>query len=613
MAKNGKTGYQPDHGKNRRQQTDVQVDFPGKKSVRATGGWEQYRQVEAPGEPRGSKPTAAPPSGARTGKQQKTAGGKTRKRHTVGWVLLFAALLLALYAVWIFFLAPEPLAETPVGQAVAGLVQRNDKGEAIRAARETEKNEKPFALLRETPDLPPMVSPSAINLLVMARDVEANLYDTLLIVSMNPEDGAVRLVNIPRDLFVDYSEEAISRISKKISGINDKPALRKINAAHKLGKLIGYREDNPRFGSPDYDFTADLIEEMFSLSIDDFVFIHHESFRKLVDEFGGVTVDVARGMRYNDPLQGLHIDLAPGSQLLDGAAAEGFVRFRKGRDENGKFYEIGDVGRKENQNLFVKAFMDQHLTLGNLNRIIDLANRYTEFVETSVVGQKKVVQYTQVAKSLIAESFDITSIVVAAEYRKVLGASQLVLGEGLSGTPAGPAPKPVAPKPADGAPKPADEVSEPAPGAEAGETPEGDTPADGSADPATDGDTAVPDNGALPDDGASLEDGGSPEDGASLEDGVLPEDGASLEEGASSEGEGVPEDGTSSENGALPVDGQPDAPADGGSAEENPPLPETDAGEPEDAGIATAEQTDAVDNSATVKPGVGAENEVQSL
>jgi anionic cell wall polymer biosynthesis LytR-Cps2A-Psr (LCP) family protein len=47
---------------------------------------------------------------------------------------------------------------------------------------------------------------------------------------------------------------------------------------------------------------------MFSLSIDDFVFIHHESFRKLVDEFGGVTVDVARGMRYNDPLQGLHID-----------------------------------------------------------------------------------------------------------------------------------------------------------------------------------------------------------------------------------------------------------------------------------------------------------------
>jgi hypothetical protein len=75
--------------------------------------------------------------------------------------------------------------------------------------------------------------------------------------------------------------------------------------------------------------------------------------------------------------------------------------------------------------------MDQHLTLGNLNRIIDLANRYTEFVETSVVGQKKVVQYTQVAKSLIAESFDITSIVVAAEYRKVHGRVATGIGRRL--------------------------------------------------------------------------------------------------------------------------------------------------------------------------------------
>ena len=352
-------------------------------------------------------------------------------------ILLGLLVLALLYGIWRFFLAPEPGVETPVGQAVTGLLQRNDKGAAIRQERVHEKDKKPFPLLRENPNLAPLVSPSAINLLVVGRDVEANLYDTLLIVSMNPEDGAVRLVNIPRDLFVDYSDEAVARISKKIKGINQSAALRKINAAHKLGKLIGYREDNSRFGSPDYDFTADLLEEMLGLSIDDFVFIHHESFRQIVDEFDGVEMDVARGMRYNDPIQKLKINLAPGLQVLNGLDAEGFVRFRKGYDENGKYYEIGDLGRKENQNLFVQAFMKQHLTIGNLNRIVGLANRYTEFVETSVVGQTKVTQYTQIAKSLIAESFQTASVTLETDYQTVLGASHLVLGKGIANPPKG--------------------------------------------------------------------------------------------------------------------------------------------------------------------------------
>lgn len=420
----------------------------------------------------------------------------------IGFGLLALALLLVLFGVWKFFLAPEPGMETPVGQAVTSLLQKNDKGQAIRALREREKNEKPFPLLREKPDMPPLVSPSAINLLIMARDVEANLYDTLLVVSMNPEDGAVRLINVPRDLFVDYSEEAVSRISRKISGINESAALRKINAAHKLGKLIGYREENPRFHSPDYDFTADLLEELLGLSIDDVVFIHHESFRKIVDEFGGVEVEIARGMRYSDPVQKLRINLQPGVQVLNGEDAEGFVRFRKGTDQNGKYYEIGDLGRKENQNAFVKAFMDQHLTLGNVNRIVSLTNRYTEFVETSVVGQVKISQYTQLAKSLIAAKFNIVPITLQTGYQKVLGTSHLVLGNGMENPPkgGGTSKKPVkaetepdvAADAPDGSDTPAQEV-------DADPLPEGETGPDASGDSAaSETGEMLPDNGEAP-------------------------------------------------------------------------------------------------------------------
>ncbi len=235
MAKSGKTGNHPESGKNRRQQTDVQVDFPGKKSVRATGGWEQYRQVEAP-ESLGKQADRSAAVG-RTHRQAAKDGGRKNAQAAHRWMgVAFCRTPAGIVCRLDFFPRAGASCGNPGGAGGGRLVQRNDKGEAIRAARETEKNEKPFALLRETPDLPPMVSPSAINLLVMARDVEANLYDTLLIVSMNPEDGAVRLVNIPRDLFVDYSEEAVSRISKKISGINDKPALRKINAAAQAWK-----------------------------------------------------------------------------------------------------------------------------------------------------------------------------------------------------------------------------------------------------------------------------------------------------------------------------------------------------------------------------------------
>ena len=364
-----------------------------------------------------------PPSGG--------PGAKKKKNHRV---LLIVGIVLALalaYGLYRYFWAPEPIAKTAVGQAVAGLFSPDDKGEAIRANRDHEANIKPFPLLAAKPDIGPIVSPSAINILVIARDVEANLFDTLLIVSMDQDTGKVRLINIPRDLYVDYSPKAVSLIKPHLSNINSDPALRKINAAHKLGKIIKYRVDNSRFGTPDYDFTADLIEEMFSLSIDDFIFVKPESFRNIVDEFGGVRVDVPYSMRYSDPTQNLEIDLQAGEQLLDGYNAEGFVRFRKGYNSKGKWFEIGDLGRKENQNLFVKAFMEQQLTLGRMGKIMDLANHYTEYMETSIIGDQKVGDYAQIGKNLIQAKFTIESVTLETKYQKINGHEQFVLGGGI--------------------------------------------------------------------------------------------------------------------------------------------------------------------------------------
>ena len=484
---------------------------PEKTGIPAVSGWNRFRRSANP-EIELIPMEVGPAS---VGKRQKS---RPKHLHFILPLITIAAFLLFVYGMWRFFWSPEPIAKTVVAQAVVGLLSPDDKGEAIRAIRVKETDIKPFPLLAAKPDVGSVVSPTAINLLVMARDVEANLYDTLMVVSLDPDNGRIHLLNIPRDLYVDYSPEAVALIRKRLPNINSDPGLRKINAAHKLGKLIKYREGSSRFGSPDYDFTADLIEEMFSLSIDDFVYIYPESFKKIVDEFGGVRLDVPYSMRYSDPTQDLKIDLQAGQQLLDGFNAEGFVRFRKGYNSSGKWFEIGDLGRKENQNIFVKAFMEQNLTLGKMGKIISLANRYTEFMETSLTGATKIGDYAQFGTSLIAKKFVTEPVILETRYQKIFGHEQFVLGSGVKnaksvaeagtgGSGAGQsAPSDV--KPAKATPKPANATTEggvkvpdpaaspsPSPAASESASPEALASPDASANPGT---TASPGPSVIP-------------------------------------------------------------------------------------------------------------------
>jgi anionic cell wall polymer biosynthesis LytR-Cps2A-Psr (LCP) family protein len=73
--------------------------------------------------------------------------------------------------------------------------------------------------------------------------------------------------------------------------------------------------------------------------------------RHIVDLIGGVSLTVEKRMTYVDHKQGLFIDLYPGPQVLDGAHAEQYVRFRADRDS--------DIGRIHRQQHFLRAALDE--------------------------------------------------------------------------------------------------------------------------------------------------------------------------------------------------------------------------------------------------------------
>jgi LCP family protein required for cell wall assembly len=125
------------------------------------------------------------------------------------------------------------------------------------------------------------------------RGLDGNLTDTILHVSVVGDE--VTLIAIPRDLYLDAWQT-------------------RINAMYAYQGAEGLRR---------------TVEELLGLPVDYYAVINLDLFQNVVDALGGVEVNVPYRMLYTDRAAGLRIDLQPGPQVLDGAAAAGFVRFRE--------------------------------------------------------------------------------------------------------------------------------------------------------------------------------------------------------------------------------------------------------------------------------------------
>ena len=205
--------------------------------------------------------------------------------------------------------------------------------------------EQPSFITTDTPNTdpgqtdPPVVDlynrkDGCYNFLVIGKDKVALNTDVIMLVHYDVPSGKVNILQIPRDTYIVYDGYG-----------------RKINSLYARLWLDEYNNgntDTPSVGGI-ASFAA-LLEDGLNVKIDYTFLVDLDAFGEIVNAIGGVEIDVADDMDYDDPDQDLYIHIKKGYQTLYGKDAEGFIRFRSG-------YVTADIGRIDAQKIFMTSMI----------------------------------------------------------------------------------------------------------------------------------------------------------------------------------------------------------------------------------------------------------------
>lgn len=177
-------------------------------------------------------------------------------------------------------------------------------------------------------------------------DSDARHSDTMIVANVNLENAAVNLLSIPRDTKV-------------------------LIPGHK-----GYDKITEAcfYGGP--SLAVRTTEDFLNISIDHYILINWQAFIDIVDILGGVDLYVEHNMDYEDPYANLSIHLSKGYQHLNGQKAGEYVRFRHD--------ELGDIGRVQRQQVFLKALSEQMFRLGTIAKLPSLVKALKQHVQTDM-------------------------------------------------------------------------------------------------------------------------------------------------------------------------------------------------------------------------------------
>ena len=164
------------------------------------------------------------------------------------------------------------------------------------------------------------------TVLLCGTDEDGMRTDTILLLTLDRNEGSIRLLSIPRDTYA--------------------PAyyVPKINSAY--GAVGG--------GEKGMEQLMEQVKNVVGFMPDGYALVNLSAFVEAVDLLGGLDFDVPMDMDYDDPDQNLFIHLKAGEQHLTGEQLMWVVRFRSG-------YANADIGRTEVQRAVMKTAMKQWL------------------------------------------------------------------------------------------------------------------------------------------------------------------------------------------------------------------------------------------------------------
>ena len=167
------------------------------------------------------------------------------------------------------------------------------------------------------------------------------LTDTIIIASIKPSTGQVSMISVPRDLYVPISGHG----------------WKKINHANSLGET-----DHDGQGGK---IASETIANIFNLSIHYYVRVDFSGFEQIIDDLGGVDIDVTRSFtddEYPAPeFEYQVVSFNQGLQEMSGDTALKFVRSRHGNNGEGS-----DFARSKRQQKVILAIKDKALSVSTL-------------------------------------------------------------------------------------------------------------------------------------------------------------------------------------------------------------------------------------------------------
>ncbi len=208
----------------------------------------------------------------------------------------------------------------------------------------------PWVLGRWAGGLSPAVIPRGdARFLVVGLTQDQHRTDTIEVVEWDDAHHRVRILGIPRDIPI-----TLPRIGTT-----------KLVHAYATGGI---------------GRTRAAVIALLHIPIAHYVVFSLPALHHIVDLVGGVPITVEERMLYRDREQGLFINLYPGPQVLDGAHAEQYLRFRNDPQ--------GDIGRIRRQQHFLQAAIARVHTPGVVVRLPQIIRTARADLETDLTASE---------------------------------------------------------------------------------------------------------------------------------------------------------------------------------------------------------------------------------
>jgi LCP family protein required for cell wall assembly len=178
-----------------------------------------------------------------------------------------------------------------------------------------------------------------VDRLPSAAEGSSTRSDTIMLVRVTPSTGDVKLLSVPRDLYVEIEP-----------GVKDR-----INTAYTYGGVKQARA---------------VMEGLTGVQVDGYVIADFEGFEKVIAAIGGVKVDVGHGVFPEKWHMG------EGVERLGGRKALFYARYRG--------TACGDLDRIDRQQRFLAALREQAIGWNTITRVPQIVKITNENVDTDL-------------------------------------------------------------------------------------------------------------------------------------------------------------------------------------------------------------------------------------